>query len=232
MTDYEKDHGIHEGHRERLREKFLAGGHFQPHELLELLLTYSIPRINTNEIAHHLMNHFGSIDAIFSADVTELQEVAGIGEKSAILIRLASEIYDSFGADTPHRIVLDSVGKLGRYAVMLFRGMKKEAVYTVLLDAELRVNDCVRLAGGSMSRVKIDMQRVLKLTSARKSAAVAILHNHPDGLADPSEEDMEFVSRITELFHLMGLEVIEHIIVAGEEYRALMADKNRRSREL
>ena len=95
-----------------------------------------------------------------------------------------------------------------------------------------RVNDCVRLAGGSMSRVKIDMQRVLKLTSARKSAAVAILHNHPDGLADPSEEDMEFVSRITELFHLMGLEVIEHIIVAGEEYRALMADKNRRSREL
>lgn len=224
------DHDIHDGHRERLREKFLAGGHFQPHELLELLLTYSIPRINTNEIAHRLINHFGSIDAVFSADTDELQEVAGIGEKSAILIRLASEIYDCFGADIPHRVSLDSVGKLGRYAVILFRGMKKEAVYVVLLDAELRVNDCVRLAGGSMSQVKIDMQRVLKLTSARKSAAVALLHNHPDGLTDPSEEDMEFVSRVTELFHLMGLEVIEHIIVAGEEYRALMADQKRQNR--
>ena len=142
------------------------------------------------------------------------------------MIHLVSRIYDSLGGPSVSRVTLDSVGKIGRYAVSLFRGMKNEAVFALLLDNELCLIECVHLAGGSSSGVHIDLQKIVKLSAARRSAAVVLLHNHPDGFSEPSEADMEFVARATELFHLMELEVIEHIIVAGDQYRAIMGKKS------
>ena len=179
MANKTLDGAIHSGHRERMREKFKAGGKFPPHELLEMLLTYSLPRVNTNELAHRLINRFGSIDGVLSADMDELQEIPGVGEKSALLIHLISEIYGSLGGPSVNRVVLDSIGKIGQYGVSLFRGMKREAVFALLLDSELCLVECVRMAGGSSSGVHVDFQRVAKLSSAKRSAAVVLLHNHP-----------------------------------------------------
>ena len=80
MTNKKQDEALHSGHRARMREKLKDNGSFPPHELLEMLLTYSLPRINTNELAHKLINRFGSIDAVLSADMDALEEVDGIGE--------------------------------------------------------------------------------------------------------------------------------------------------------
>ena len=85
---------VHDGHRERLRKRFLKEGldNFQPHEILELILFYSIPRRNTSELAHNLINHFGSFSAVLDAPVEALTQVNGISTQSAVLISMLSQV--------------------------------------------------------------------------------------------------------------------------------------------
>jgi len=87
--------GIHDGHREKMRQRFLQGGleHFADHEALELLLYYAIPRKDTNPIAHELMNRYGSLSAVLAAPVEDLQKTPGIGESAAVLLKLVSQLY-------------------------------------------------------------------------------------------------------------------------------------------
>ena len=217
---------MHSGHRQRMREKMLAGEDFPPHELLEMLLGFAIPRKNTNDIAHRLLERFGSLEDVFGAPYEELIAVRGMGVRSAFLMRVIFLVFRCLEKErSKERLCLDSLGKLGQYAEVLFGGMRCEAVYAVLLDSRLCLVDCIRLAGGSSTGAEVGLDSIANCPSLGRSAAAVILHNHPEGDPTASEEDRDFVARAAELFAMRGVEVIEHLVVAGNRYEALMGSK-------
>ena len=117
--------GIHDGHREKMRQRFLKGGldSFADHEALELLLYYAIPRRDTNPIAHALMERYGSLSAVLTAPVEDLQRVAGIGESAAVLLKLAPQLYRKARlSDAEQETVLSSVERVGAYLLERFAG--------------------------------------------------------------------------------------------------------------
>ena len=107
----EKKENPHAGHRQRKKEQFRRHGldAFAPHEALELLLYYAIPRVDTNGMAHALLRRFGSLDGVFRAPVEELMQVEGIGENAALLIRLVPQLYQRslIELDRPGTIIRD-----------------------------------------------------------------------------------------------------------------------------
>lgn len=214
---------MHSGHRQRMREKMLSGNDFPPHELLEMLLTFAIPRRNTNDIAHRLLERFGSLEGVFAAPYGQLVAVRGMGKCSAFLMRLIFLVLRYLEKRRAGEgILLDSVSKLGKYATVLFGGMTCEAVYAVLLDSRLCLVDCIRLAGGSSNCAEVGLDSIVGCSATGRSVAAVIFHNHPDGDLTASEADRDFVARAAELFAMSNVEVIEHIVVAGDRFEALM----------
>lgn len=206
-----------------MRKKFLSGGYLPDHELLEMLLTFSIPRRNTNDIAHRLLAVFGTVEGVFAADRKQLLSVRGIGLESAIQIELIGRLLQhAERREEEGGLYLDTEKKLGEYAVELFRGMSGEAVYAVLMSSALRVTDCVCLSGGGYSGTEVDVNRLLESPWLLHSSTAVILHNHPEGRSEASEEDSEFAARVSELLSVSGISVIENVVVAGEKYRMLM----------
>ena len=209
-----------------MKNKFLSGGEFPPHEILEVLLGFAIPRKNTNDIAHRLLEHFGTLDGVLNASYEELLSVRGMGVQSAFLIYTAAMLGRSVRTGrTEAAVCLDSIGKLGNYGIALFEGMTEETVYAVLLDSKLSLVDCIRLSGGTHAKAEVKLFDVASCPSADKCAAAVLFHNHPDGSTEVSEADRDFAARTRELFAVGGVEVIEHIIVAGETYRTVMREE-------
>ena len=209
----------HDNHRKRLRARFLlAGKSFEDHELLELLLFYCIPRVNTNETAHRLLDRFGSIRGVFNASHTALLEVEGIGETAALYIRSISETicrYESSCVDT--RKLLDSSDVLSEYMRSLFVGTDNEMTFLILLDAGKRLMLCNKVAEGNSCANTIDPRKIILTTLANNAAFAILVHNHPGGKAIPSGEDIATTEHIEWLFHQMHIEFIDHFIVAGNK---------------
>ena len=134
--------GIHDGHREKMRQRFLKGGleNFADHEVLELLLYYAIPRRDTNPIAHALMERYGALSAVLNAPVEDLKKVPGIGESAAILLKLAPQVYSRARlADAEQETVLNTVSRVGAYLLERFSGERNEVLYQLCLDRKGRL---------------------------------------------------------------------------------------------
>ena len=114
--------GIHDGHRGKMRQRFLKSGleAFADHEALELLLYYAIPRRDTNPIAHALMDRYGSLPAVLSAPVEDLKKVEGIGENAAVLLKLVPQLQQKARLTEAER-VLNSSEKAGEFLLHLDR---------------------------------------------------------------------------------------------------------------
>ena len=219
---------MHEKHRQRMRNKLLSGGQFPPHEFLEMLLCYAIPRKNTNDIAHRLLERFGSVNAVFHASREELESVRGMGEQSAFLIKRVA-MTGRYAAETHGEIgqCLDSAGKLIAYGKALFEGLTEEAVYAALLDSRLCLVDCICLADGSRKEAEVRLVDLASCPSLSKCAAAVVFHNHPDGNPEISDADRDFVSRTAELFAMRDVEVIEHIIVTNHQCRLMIGENDK-----
>lgn len=207
---------IHDGHRERLRRKFCQGT-LEDHELLELLLFYSIPRCNTNEIAHELLRRFGSLNAVMNADAADLQSVAGIGEVSAIQIKAVAEIMGRCArsrADDRH--LLSSFDALETYLQALFIGSTHEKTFLLLFNAANRLICCELLGEGNALQTPICLRRAVEIALQRKAAAAVLAHNHADGLIMPSEADAYATERVRESLETVGVRFIEHYIVTPD----------------
>lgn len=213
---------LHEGHRERMRNKFLSSDADQlpTHELLEILLFYSIPRQNTNEIAHQLLERFGSLENVLFADEAELTQNVGIKQNSATLLRLCGEILRRVMMErkenTPisytYRDVVD-------YLRRLYVGVTVERVYLMLFDNAMRLLDCVLLSNGTVNRAQIIPRDIIRHAIIKNATGVILAHNHPSGLALPSGEDIENTHRLNELLGAVDITLIEHMVV-GESGRA------------
>ena len=134
--------GIHDGHRQRLKDRFLSQGlsGFEPHNILELLLFYSIPRSDTNEIAHRLLNEFKTVSGVFEASVEDLCRIKGVSMHTATLIKLIPEISYVYNIDKTKDIeIVTDTARAGRYFVPRFSGKTYEEVHVMLLDDKNKI---------------------------------------------------------------------------------------------
>ncbi len=212
---------MHKGHRVRLKKKFLKNGadSFEKHELIELLLFYGIPQKNTNELAHTLIKTFGSIQGIFDAPMNRLLEVDGVGESTAILIKLISKlcrIYMEKNINTSHKNLTKE--EIGEIILHKFIGRIKEHVLIALFDAKRNIVFCEIISQGSFGSAGFYIRDIIELSLKYNATKAIIAHNHPSGIALPSQEDIETTITLKNALNLVGVRLVDHIIVADDDY--------------
>lgn len=206
----------HAGHRKRLRERYARAGmeDFAPHEVMELLLTYAIPRIDVNPMAHALIEEFGSVAGVLDATVEDLRKVDGVGPEAAMFLKMLPEVFRHYqlsGCDG--RETYDTVAKLGDYLRALYTGVTVERVYLVLLDNSLKLIDCIPLSEGSVNCSSVTVRTIAEKALGKNAAAVVLAHNHPRGLAIPSGADLEVTQTVECALETIGVPLLEHLIV-------------------
>lgn len=209
---------VHSGHRERLRERFIKTNleGYAPHEVLELLLTYAIPRRDTNPIAHALLERFGSLHKVLEAPQEELEQVEGVGESAAVLIRLVLPMMRHYLISCEkEKATLNAPDACKAYARGLLMGERVEHVEAVALDARSRVIGRERVASGDEGEAAVSVRRVMAFLLRTGAAQAVICHNHPDGAAEPSEADILWTKEVRSLMAAMQIYLLDHIIIAG-----------------
>lgn len=225
MSDNTPKKSIHAGHRERLRERAARTGlnDFADHEILELLLTYAIPRADVNERAHALIDRFGSLAGALDALPEELCEVEGIGPGAAQLLTLLPGVFRHYCLNKaePGK-PLDTLAKVGEYLHALYTGIPFERVYLLLLDNGLRLMDCIHLADGSVNCSSVTVRSVAEKALIKHAAAVVLAHNHPRGMAIPSGADIEVTQAVENALEAVGVPFLEHVIVTENSYAPIL----------
>ncbi len=225
MSDNRKNQdNPHSNHRARLRETFRYAGveGLPEHNLLEFLLFYSIPRKNTNEIAHRLLKSFGSLGGVFDASYEQLIEVEGMGESSALLISTIPGICRKYiESKSKGKINLSEPAAAEKYIVKKYYGCKNEEFYMLCLDAVGNLINCCKLGEGTPGSVLIDKRKLLETAFRNNADKVIFAHNHPNGVAAPSKEDLAMTGELAALLAGVGIRLADHIIVAGDESLSL-----------
>ena len=220
---------MHEGHRQRMREKFLkqGGGAFLPHEFLEMLLFYAIPRCNTNEIAHELIDKFGSFGGVVDAEIDELKQVKGIGDNAAILIKCLAEVNRLYFQEPQDKVQrFDKLSVARDFGISRFVGSTNEDLYALLLDNQLRKIDCICLERGTVNHVAFDLAELYRSCLLRKVSAVILYHNHPHGISAPSCDDVEITYQIQGKLSDINICLLEHFIVTDLTTRPILCSQN------
>lgn len=214
----------HEGHRERMKKRFLRYGleSFEDHQVLELLLFYAVPRQDTNELAHRLLDTFGSLDRVFEALPEELMSVSGIGEHAAALIRLLPEVARrSRIVRESAAVVLSDRESMGRYLVPRFMNQRVEIVLLLCLDAKLNVLDCRQIGSGGLNSASFSIRDIVQHCLMRNARYAVLAHNHLSGIAVASTEDIYATREVKKALGLVGVKLLEHFIVTDGEFMAL-----------
>lgn len=216
----------HGGHRARLKERFLREGldGFEKHNMLELLLFFSIPQQDTNPIAHALLDRFGSISDVFAASFEELCTVKGVSEHTATLLKLVPAISRAAlceNRDPDARY--DTLNKIGNLFLHYYAGVTVETVYLLLLDNSDRMVDMVKICDGSVNRVQFDTRKLIEQALRPRVSRVVLAHNHPNGTLVPSAEDMETTTEVANAFRTVNVEMLEHLLVADGKFEPLLS---------
>lgn len=216
---------IHDGHRERMRQRFkkqgLAG--FEPHEVLEMLLYYCIPRGNTNEMAHDLIKQYQTIGRVLQTSPKELQTFKGIGENATFFLSLLNEAVRYINVEQATKAeLLHTVEDYGRYLEHLFDGMNNEAVYLLCLDAKCMVLGYYLVSEGSVTSTTLPIRDIVDIALTSNAASVIIAHNHPGGLAIPSDEDKDATLHLANILRSVDVTLTDHVIFSGKDYISMM----------
>lgn len=223
MEQENKKKNVHEGHRERMRNKYVNKGIevFEQHEILEMLLFYAIPRKNTNDIAHRLLEACGSLSAVFDAPIDILMQ-QGLSYNAAVLLHMIPDLsraYQSDKFDNEEKIITDE--NIGQKMVHLFAGKNEECVYAFFLDAKGKEKYSGIISKGDASSAPMFSKDIVSIAARCKAVTVIIAHNHPSGVAFPSRADLEATADIADALDTIGVHLADHIIVADRDYISL-----------
>lgn len=207
-----------DGHRQRLRTRFLQSGlaALEDHEVLELLLTYAIPRRDVKPVARALLDHFGSLAGVLDAHADQLREVDGIGDTAAVLLHLVPPLTRRYLRDRwGHRPKIATLGELGDYVADELADRTHEVFLLVGLAHDRSVIQAVTLHEGTIGSAPVYPRLVVEAALRMKAASVALAHNHPGGVAKPSDDDIAITRTLVGVFRTLEIPVVDHVIVAG-----------------
>jgi DNA repair protein RadC len=212
---------LHEGHRRRLREKFLKSGlaGFHDYEIVELLLSLGTPRRDCKPQAKEALKKFKTLRGVLSASPEELQQIKGIGAHSAFGIKLVREVAREF---LKEQIIDKPFYKSSReifdYLYHAMRDLKKEVFKVVFLNSQHQVIDTVDLSEGTVDSSSVYPREVMEGALRHNSAALVFVHNHPSGSPAPSPSDRELTRELVYAGKIMRIKVLDHIIIGDNRY--------------
>ncbi|MDY4518231.1 MAG: DNA repair protein RadC [Candidatus Spyradocola sp.] len=214
----------HDGHRKRLRERAARTGleGFQPHEVLELLLSETIPRKDVNPLAHALIDRFGSFSGVLNAGREELLQVPGVGERTADHLSMQVSFFRYYRHDRwRDRPRLNTRRDAGEYCTTLFDRQLTESMRLICLDVHKAVLASEVLAVGTVDETPVYPRSVVECALRHHAHSAILVHNHPSGSLEPSQGDIRVTAQLEQALGVVGVELLDHIIVAGEAYASM-----------
>ena len=225
--------GIHNQHRRRVKENFRKSGldAFQPHNVLEMLLFYSIPVKDTNEIAHLLINEFGSFSAVFDAPIEALMNIEGVGIETATLIKFIPQLFRVYEADKfSEKTVILSSESAKRYLASYYKGATCEKFVILYLDGHGRILKEEEISQGNETMVYTDLNAIMKSALFVGAKGLVLSHNHLSGFAVPSKEDIDMTEKLAVLCEPIGVRMCEHVLFSGKDVCYFSKAKNIKSK--
>lgn len=209
---------LHQGHRQRLLNKLFANPHLlADHEILEGLLFYAIPRVDTNPLAHKLLKVFGSLDKVLSAGKTELLAVDGIGKKTAEFLVLIGNVFARAQQCKTDKTEYSSPEKVNNALRQDFQGLANETCIILLLDKNYRKLCQLVYSDKNSNKVSIDLNELVNMLAGFRPSFAIMAHNHVGVPAYPSKEDDIATKKVHLLCSVHGVNLIEHLIFQGEQ---------------
>ena len=185
---------IHKGHRERLKQRFLEEG----------------------------LDNFTEIQ-VLDADTEELKKVTGIGDHAATLLALVIDLCRYYQVNCARQTeILTTLDECGKYLVPRFFGRTRETVFLLCLDAKCKVLCCKELGEGTINATSISVRKVVETALSANASTVILAHNHPSGIAVPSNEDIQTTQRIAAALHTVEIHLADHIVVADGDYVSMV----------
>lgn len=216
---------IHEGHRQRLKDRFRIEGldHFEERHVLELLLFFCVPRKDTAPMAQALIDHFGSLALVLEATADELEKVPGVGYNVSTLLTLTTELARYYHVKQSEKpVILDKTELYGNYLLPQFHRRRNETVFLLCLDAKCKLLCCKEVGEGSVNSASIPIRRVVEIALGCNATTVVLAHNHPSGLALPSGEDIQTTRRMAMALDAVEITLADHIVVADGDFVSMV----------
>lgn len=212
-------------HRKRLRERYLKGGlsGFADHEILELLLTFSVPRKDMKPVAKRLLNKFSTLSGVFDAGIEELLGIRGMGEISAIQIKVLRDLCTRYLEEHMiSRDVMSDPGAVHRFARSCIGGRPVELFMLIFVNAKNEVMSYEIIGEGSIDNVAVYPRKIVKSAIERNASGLILVHNHPSGHPEPSESDRALTREIIQASKSLELRILDHLIVTRDKYYSFM----------
>lgn len=220
---------IHASHRTRMRDRAKAQGFdgFADHEFLEMLLYHALPRKDTNILAHRLISRFGCYHRVFEATMEELMAIEGVGEPTALFIRMLGAHEKRSALDrrdfAMKNVSLDTTAHMKKYLLPQFRGARDEIVMLVCVDSRCRAVSCEMLSSGTVDQTEVSCRKIIQIALRNHAAGVILAHNHPRGAASPSCDDIHTTEVLQAKLLDLDIRLHEHMIIADEECTPIIA---------
>ena len=205
----------HTGHRERMKAEFLARGleGWPDHRVLELLLFYTIPQGDVNDLAHELVERFGSLAGVLDASVEELKKVKGVGDHTAVFLRMLPAVLGRYqGARTRLSAIINSPEEAYAWLEPYFFGARNEMVYVLCLDGKRQVLGVRKVAEGSIELAEVNTRRIAEEAIGLQAARSTWPHNHVSNLAIPPQADWLTTDTLRGALRPIGIELIDHLV--------------------
>ncbi|MBN1424436.1 DNA repair protein RadC [Candidatus Fermentibacteria bacterium] len=215
------DNALAKGHRSRLRTRFLhgLGSDFASHELLELALSFAIPRKDTKSVAKRLLQRFGTTTAVLEAEPSELRLVDGVGEVCVVLLKLFHTLaLKSMDPVERGGDYLRSPQDVAAYFRARLRGHREERFLVACLDTKNRIREVRELQQGTVDQAVVYPRRVAEAALESKSRSVVVVHNHPSGDAEPSEDDVRLTRELKSTLAAVGVALLDHLVIGSSAH--------------
>lgn len=224
---------LHKNHRKRLRKELIEQSfddNISDHKVMEALLFYGVPQKDTNNMAHELINKFGSIHGILEANPNDLFQVKGMTERAVTLIKLILPLSRRYHIDKyKGRYKFNSVDEIGDYIKKKHYGYREEVFMVTTFTGEGAKISTDIINKGDMTSVAMSIKSIVQCVLKHNAPYAVISHNHVGGTALPSREDLEMTRTLNHTLHQMNVRLLDHIIVAADDYVSLAQSKEYRS---
>lgn len=221
----------HTGHRQRMKTEFLSRGleGWPDHRVLELLLFYAVPQGDVNGLAHELVERFGSLAGVLDASVEELRKVKGVGEHTAVLLRMLPALLGRYQASrTRLSDIINSPEDAYPWLEPYFFGARNEMVYVLCLDGKRQVLGVRKAAEGSIQMAEMNARRIAEEAMGLRSARIYVAHNHVSNLAVPSQADWLATDTLRAILAPIGIELIDHLVFVDGDMVAMSQSRRLR----
>lgn len=215
------DKNVHEGHRKRIRNRFLVteGNGFEQHELLEILLFYSISRGDTNETAHRLIKKFGNIEKVLSADPQSLMEVENVGKATADFLKVFSEICSTYLEGAKPQAVFNTLKDSKLYLRNYFKDSRSESCVLLNIGADMNLIEMVSVSPSGIIDGKVTSKDIMEILIRKKFYRMIVGINRPDYPAVPTNNDYAIIRKMSEIAKHIDI-MLDDFVICGKNNKA------------